>query len=253
VLKPGGYVAFFAASRLYHRVATACETAGFEIQPFMGWRFQDGLPKPVNLAELFDRDNLGERDIIGLRRGSGFTQANVDHGAQNRTHINFAMHARHVSQEAQDWRGYYYGVNALKPCLETILLAQKPISTDRMIDNIRQWGTGALNIGALRDQYGCWPSSLFIHRKVLRSEHRSDHPSVKPLALMEDLCVLICPAGGRILDPFAGTGTTGVAAKRRGFDCVLIEQDAAMQPVIEDRLRRETCDQQQLHTGATIW
>lgn len=55
---------------------------------------------------------------------------------------------------------------------------------------------------------------------------------------MEDLCTLICPRGGRILDPFAGTGTTGVAAKRRGFDCVVIEQDAAMAAVIEERLRR---------------
>ena len=30
---------------------------------------------------------------------------------------------------------------------------------------------------------------------------------------MEDVCTLICPGGGRILDPFAGTGTTGVAAR----------------------------------------
>jgi hypothetical protein len=107
VLKPGGCIAFFAASRLYHRVGIACETAGFTLYPFLGWRFRDGLPKPINLAELFDRDNLAERDVIGLRRGSGFTQANVDHGAQNRSHVNFVEHARHVSPEAQDWRGYY--------------------------------------------------------------------------------------------------------------------------------------------------
>jgi site-specific DNA-methyltransferase (adenine-specific) len=57
---------------------------------------------------------------------------------------------------------------------------------------------------------------------------------------MEDICTLVCPAGGRILDPFAGTGTTGVAAKKKNFDCVLIEQDADMCTVIEERLRRET-------------
>ena len=54
---------------------------------------------------------------------------------------------------------------------------------------------------------------------------------------MEDLCTLICPGGGRILDPFAGTGTTGVAARNKNFDCVLIEQDATMRPVIEARVR----------------
>jgi site-specific DNA-methyltransferase (adenine-specific) len=240
VLKPGGYVAFFAAPRLYHRAGAACEAAGFNVHPFLGWRFRDGLPKPINLAELFDRDNLSERQIIGTRRGSGYTKANVDHGAQNRFHTDFASHARHISQEAQDWRGYYYGVNALKPCLEPILLAQKPISTERMIDNVRLWGTGALNIGALHDRYGFWPSTLLTHRKAHKADHQSDHPSVKPIPLMEDICTLICPGGGRILDPFAGTGTTGVAARNKNFDCVLIEQNAAMQSIIEGRVRRET-------------
>ncbi len=240
VLKPGGYVALFAAPRLYHRAAMACETAGFTIHPFMGWRFREGLPKPINLSELFDRDNLDEREVIGTRRGSGFTTANVDHGAQNRTHTVFAEHARHVSQEAQDWRGYYYGVNTLKPCVEPILLAQKPISTNRVIDNVRTWGTGALNIGALQDRYGVWPNSLFAHRKARWEDHQSDHPSVKPVPLMEDLCTLVCPGGGRILDPFAGTGSTGVAARNRHFDCVLIEQDPMMGDVIEGRFRRET-------------
>ena len=58
VLKPGGYIATVATPRLYHRAATACEDAGFTLHPFMGWRFREGLPKPINLAELFDRDVL---------------------------------------------------------------------------------------------------------------------------------------------------------------------------------------------------
>lgn len=240
VLKPGGYIAFFAAPRLYHRAAQAAENAGFEVLPFLAWRFREGLPKPINLSELFDRDNLEEREITGQRRGSGFTQANVDHGSQNRTHTMFNAYARHVSDEAQAWRGYYYGTNALKPCIEPILFVQKPIETRRMIDNIRLWGTGALNIGALNDQYRRWPSTLLTHRKTTKADHQSDHPSVKPVHLMEDLCVLLCPSGGRILDPFAGTGTSGIAAKKRGFDCVLIEQNEHMRWVIEDRMRRET-------------
>jgi site-specific DNA-methyltransferase (adenine-specific) len=194
------------------------------------------LPKPINLSELFDRDNLEEREVIGLRRGSGFTQANVDHGAQQRSHVKFVMHARNISPEAQDWQGYYYGVNALKPCLEPILLAQKPISTSRVIDNIRQWGTGALNVGALQERYGFWPGTILNHRKAEKAEHQSAHPSVKPTSLMEDLCLLLCPSGGRILDPFAGTGTTGVAARNKHFECVLIEQNPDMEPVIRRRL-----------------
>ncbi len=166
--------------------------------------------------------------------------ANVYQGAQDRTHTSFTAYARHVSEEARNWRGRFYGRNALKPCIEPILLVQKPIATARMIDNIRQWGTGALNIGALQDQYGFWPSTMLTHRKTNKAEHQTEHPSVKPVTLVEDICTLICPRGGRILDAFAGTGTTGIAAKRRGFDCVLIESDETMCEAIVERLRRET-------------
>ena len=49
------------------------------------------------------------------------------------------------------------------------------------------------------------------------------HPTVKPIAIMEYLCRLITPPGGVILDPFMGSGTTGIAALRLGFEFVGIE------------------------------
>jgi len=52
---------------------------------------------------------------------------------------------------------------------------------------------------------------------------RNYHPTVKPIALMRYLCRLITPPNGLILDPFCGSGTTGVAADREGFRSVLIE------------------------------
>jgi DNA modification methylase len=49
------------------------------------------------------------------------------------------------------------------------------------------------------------------------------HPTVKPIALMEYLCRLITPKGGTVLDPFMGSGTTGIAATRLGFEFIGIE------------------------------
>jgi len=66
----------------------------------------------------------------------------------------------------------------------------------------------------------------------------SKHPTIKPLALMKWLCTLITPPGGHILDPFAGSGTTGEAARLLGFDCTLIEQDASHVADINRRLGR---------------
>jgi len=64
----------------------------------------------------------------------------------------------------------------------------------------------------------------------------SKHPTVKPVALMRWLCRLITPPGGVILDPFAGSGTTGQAALDEGFSAILIEREAEYQADIRRRL-----------------
>lgn len=51
------------------------------------------------------------------------------------------------------------------------------------------------------------------------------HPTVKPIALMRWLVRLVTPKGGTVLDPFAGSGTTGAAARAEGFDCILMEAE----------------------------
>lgn len=57
------------------------------------------------------------------------------------------------------------------------------------------------------------------------SQGRNLHPTVKPVDLMRWLCRLITPAGGLVLDPFAGSGSTLVAAKLEGFQSIGIEAD----------------------------
>lgn len=235
ILKPGGYLVAFAASRMYHRVACAVEDAGFTIYPMLQWQFAGGLPKPANLSELFDRDNIKDRKVLETKSGSGFTSANAKHGAQQRLTTEFAVKERGVSPEAKEWLGYYYGVNTMKPAQEPILLAQKPISEKRMIDNVRKYGTGALNVGAFKDATGKWPTTIFEHAKASVRDHQSNHPSVKPIPLMQSLCELACPSGGHILDPFAGTGTTGVAAHRAGFSATMIEMNPDMKEVMSKR------------------
>jgi DNA modification methylase len=55
---------------------------------------------------------------------------------------------------------------------------------------------------------------------------RNHHATVKPITLMEWLCQLVTPPGGTILDPFMGSGTTGIAAERHGFNFIGSEMSA---------------------------
>jgi len=65
----------------------------------------------------------------------------------------------------------------------------------------------------------------------------NNHPTVKPLSLMEYLCKLITPPGGTILDPFAGSGSTLIAALECGFTPIGIEQNIDYVKIAETRIR----------------
>ncbi len=57
------------------------------------------------------------------------------------------------------------------------------------------------------------------------TKRANHHPTVKPIALMAWLCRLITPPAGRVLDPFMGSGSTGIAAVLQGFAFVGIERE----------------------------
>ena len=67
--------------------------------------------------------------------------------------------------------------------------------------------------------------------------HRSTaHPTVKPSDLMRWLTRLACPAGGLVLDPFLGSGSTLSAARMEGLRCVGTELDTHYLPLIRERM-----------------
>lgn len=73
-----------------------------------------------------------------------------------------------------------------------------------------------------------------LRDKKKRANH---HPTVKPVALMEWLVRLVTPPGGTVLDPFLGSGTTGCAAVRLGFEFVGIEREAEYAAIAERRIK----------------
>ncbi len=300
VMKPGAHLVAFAATKGYHRMACAIEDAGFEIRDMLAWLYGTGFPKSHNLDG--------------------------------------------------DWDGWG---TALKPAIEPIVFAQKPISEDSIATNVARWGVGAINVDASRvpteeelkagagklwshyrdnsgEKYspnqrgtlsefrrlpqnvppnpkGRWPANVihdgseevlaafaefgergaiapvtarqpdagrnvyggfsggsadpdastfqgdsgtaarfFYSSKATQGERIFEcrecgahsvgkpecghddlrtHPTVKPPSLMQWLVELICPPGGLVLDPFAGTGTTAVAARAAGMQSLSIEAD----------------------------
>ena len=73
------------------------------------------------------------------------------------------------------------------------------------------------------------------HNKV--AMRLNTHPTVKPMELMKYLCRLVTPKGGTVLDPFMGSGSTGMAAKDEGFDFIGIEKEQEYFEIAEARIK----------------
>ena len=80
---------------------------------------------------------------------------------------------------------------------------------------------------------------FFYCAKVSKKERGEGnrHPTVKPIKLMEYLIKLITPPKGRLCDPYAGSGSTGLAARNLGFECVLIEKEGEYCDITRSRLK----------------
>lgn len=79
---------------------------------------------------------------------------------------------------------------------------------------------------------------FFYCAKASRAERGegNTHPTVKPIALMRYLVRLVTPPGGLVLDPFAGSGTTGIAAHMEGARAILCELSPDYAAIAEARL-----------------
>jgi site-specific DNA-methyltransferase (adenine-specific) len=92
-------------------------------------------------------------------------------------------------------------------------------------------------IGAKWLEIGYNPKDVWSVSRLHR-EHpeRADHPTQKPLEIIERMVKASCPPGGVVLDPFMGSGTTALAARRCGRDFTGFELNPDYCAIIHERL-----------------
>lgn len=149
VLKPGGHLLAFASTRTYHRMACGVEDAGFDVRDQVAWIYGSGFPKSLNISKAIDRSNGDQRPIIGKsKNGVGNTSKSLhkaDGFAVSRSKEFSVTSAASAASAAWDGWG-----TALKPAMEPVVIARKPISEKTVAANVLRWGTGALNIDGTR-------------------------------------------------------------------------------------------------------
>ncbi len=219
--------------------------------PLLAWIYGCGFPKSHDVAKAIDKA------LTGIVRGAAGAAKESDSRRAMGQHYERTAKGAPITPEAAAWEGWG---TALKPAWEPIVLARKPLSAGSVARQHMETATGGLNIdGARIDELngkspsqtskGRWPANIchdgssevmarfpveagasasrFFYSGKADAQDRagSNHPTVKPQALMRWLVRLATPRGAKILDPFGGSGSTGWAAAMEGRSCHLIERD----------------------------
>ncbi len=143
VLKPGGYLLSFAGTRTYHRMATGIEDAGFEIRDMIAWVYGSGFPKSLNIGKAIDKMQGNEREVLPPKQFAD--------GTRQRATARAGIYSEQKGQAkntkgTSEWEGWG---TALKPALEPITIARKPIE-GTVAENCLKWGVGGINIDECR-------------------------------------------------------------------------------------------------------
>lgn len=199
VVKPGGSVFVFAGRQFSHRVTVAFEEAGFTFKDMLSWERDKAPHRAQRLSKVYERRG----DVDNEEKWSGWRVAN------------------------------------LRPMFEPILWFQKPYKTGGTIaDNVLENGVGAWNEQSLvkwnKNQNSLNQSNV-IKVDVL-ADDRKYHTTQKPLNLMKLLVELVTVEQQIVLDPFAGSGTTLLAAKELNRRYIGYEKDFNIYKIGEKRL-----------------
>ncbi len=254
-LRPGGYLLAFGSPRTFHRLACAIEDAGLAIKDCLCWLYGQGFPKhpsllkpawePVIVARAPGR-GPGLRTHAcrfpiaalgpGERRTSpGTGQAGYSGGFRRGWEYQGPRHPESVRYHAA---GRWPANVCLDEAAAALLDAQAGEREPGHLPGQRNTSGYAPSLiqgptphGPVRLDGG-GASRFFYVPKASRRERdaglggeRNPHPTVKPLALMRWLVRLVAAPGALICDPFAGSGTTAIAALQEGCRCLAVEND----------------------------
>lgn len=196
--------------------------------------------KPGSSVFIFAGRRLAHRCICAME-DAGFIYKDMiswekDTAPFKAQRVSLVCQRRDDIENAKKWAGWRLG--NLRPSFEPILWFMKPYQLGgTLTDNIIQYGVGGYNYNAWHT-YNPLISNLI--KVSTNSNDHGKHPTQKPIKLIEALIELTTQEGQVILDPFCGSGSTLVAAKKLNREYIGIELSDEFCQIARERLKAET-------------
>jgi site-specific DNA-methyltransferase (adenine-specific) len=236
VLKPGSFIAVMSSPRsdVLYRMIKDLEDAGFDMSfsPIM-WTYHSGFPKASDTSKMIDKRLGGV-----VKEGKGFTSAGDDGrpgGLSQPTPIGEERDAmRHTPDTdlAKKYEGSKLGFQP-KPAVEHIIIGMKPHGSKSYIDNV-------LNFEALPDNIKMTYPFIQVPKPAKKEKmlgtDKTIHPTTKPVKLMSYIITLFTREGDWVIDPFLGSGTSGLASKLLNRNFIGVEREKEYFDICEERL-----------------
>ena len=251
ILKPGSYALIACGTRTQHRMAVNLEDAGFEIRDIIAWVYGQGFPKSQDLGKKLGSDYAGLGSALKpsmelwtlVRKPTSYTVAkNVK---------TFGVGALNIDESRIPHVTVLDGNLAYNPHLRKTINGGNggnviSTETERRVvipNEIGRFPANFIHDGSddvksnFNDNPECSSARFFYVPKPSGKERSENpHPTIKPVELMEYLVGLVTPNNGTCIDPYMGSGSTGIACinKRRNF--IGIERDDSYFTLAETRI-----------------
>lgn len=249
VLRPGSHVLAFSADRTIDLVGRGLRQAGFDIVRLLFWLYASGQVKnpndtrpgcePIfvgrittdkngkplknkNLTDMFKKDGLGQLNAQVWKEEDGrhptnilVDQATIDLDEDLAELVRKSKTSFFVPKCSPKERDSYCG---------DMPLVQKDSKLSHMSTTVEK--AAARQDSGVFDEEG-------NHKAVMAQNY---HPTVKPIEVMRRLIRLVSRPGHTIIDPFMGSGTTGIAAVMEGRNFIGIEREPKYYEIASTRI-----------------
>jgi len=250
VLKAGGHLIAFSGNRSHHRLMCGVEDAGYEIRDTITWHYGNGFPKGASIERWLDeeyKEKFGDwrgmlkpaTEFAVLARapleGTSASRNQMEHGTGN---LN--VEACRIGDEEMEYQktsgnvGVYNEIDE-KYGEDTYEGRFPPnLALDPVMASVMDMQSADVGGGEVSRFFYCSKASQ--SERNHSGEVNNDHPTVKPLDLMQWLVRMVTVEEQKVLDPFAGSGTTAVACHNEGRSCTAIEMEEEYVDIINERL-----------------
>jgi site-specific DNA-methyltransferase (adenine-specific) len=265
ICKPGSFLLAFGAPRSHHHLAMAIEKAGWEITDCIMWLFGSGFPKGKSQLKP-----AYEPIILARKPANKCNHLNIDDcrigesGATKRSEqAEYPKNPDGTEDRSQHWARTGHDIVELnigrwpaniildeeagRLLDEQSGISRSPKETKLKKSNRDQtlnfYGTYSEENRIIQGHADLGGTSRFFYcaKTSTRERDGSTHPTMKPLRLMQYLIKLVMPKEPEaiLLDPFAGSGSTILAAKQLGYNAIGIEKELEYVEIARRRIENE--------------